>query len=96
MLMLLMVACVDKEPNYGNFAGKDVDFNYHVDGDQYALDFYVVSTVQFNNTSAKTGAVTWDFGDGTSSRDANPKHKYEKAGNYNVTLTVEGLSLIHI
>lgn len=91
MLMLLMVACVDKEPNYGNFAGKDVDFNYHVDGDQYALDFYVVSTVQFNNTSAKTGAVTWDFGDGTSSRDANPKHKYEKAGNYNVTLTVEGV-----
>lgn len=26
MLMLLMVACVDKEPSYGNFAGKTVFF----------------------------------------------------------------------
>ncbi len=89
--LLALVACTDKDPAYGNFPTKDVDFTYNVDGDLYQLDFYVVSTIQFNNTSAKSGAVTWDFGDGTSSTDANPKHKYETAGIYQVTLNVDGV-----
>ncbi len=90
LLMLVMSACVEKDPDYGNFSGKDVDFTYNVDGSEYTLDFYVVSTIQFNNTSAKTGAVTWDFGDGNTSTEANPHHKYAKAGLYNVKLTVDG------
>lgn len=45
IMMLAVTSCVDKEPNYGNFPSKDVDFTYQVDGDEYALDFYVVSTV---------------------------------------------------
>lgn len=91
IMMLAVTSCVDKEPNYGNFPTKDVDFTYQVDGDEYALDFYVVSTVQFTNTSSKSGNVTWDFGDGQTSNEANPKHKYEKAGIYTVTLTVDGV-----
>lgn len=91
IMMLAVTSCVDKEPNYGNFPSKDVDFTYQVDGDEYALDFYVVSTVQFTNTSSKSGNVTWDFGDGQTSNEANPKHKYEKAGVYTVTLTVDGV-----
>ena len=90
IMMLAVTSCVDKEPNYGNFPSKDVDFTYQVDGDEYALDFYVVSTVQFTNTSSKSGNVTWDFGDGQTSNEANPKHKYEKAVVYTVTLTVDG------
>lgn len=31
---------------------------------------------------------TWDFGDGITSTDAEPWHKYSKAGDYNVTVTV--------
>lgn len=89
--MLAMASCVDKEPAYGNFPGKDVDFTYNVDGDEYTLDFYVVSTFQFNNTSAKSGSVTWDFGDGSTSKEANPLHKYSKAGLYQVKLTVDGV-----
>jgi len=89
--MLAMAACVEKDPSYGNFPGKDVDFTYNVDGNEYTLDFYVVSTIQFNNTSSKTGAVTWDFGDGASSKEANPTHKYTKAGLYQVKLTVDGV-----
>lgn len=91
LVALTLVACVDKEPTYGDFPGKDVDFTYNVDGDEYTLDFYVVSTIQFNNTSAKTGAVTWDFGDGTTSTESNPKHKYKEAGLYKVSLTLEGV-----
>ncbi len=30
----------------------------------------------------------WDFGDGTTSNNAQPHHVYDKAGNYEVTLTV--------
>ena len=32
----------------------------------------------------------WDFGDGTSSTERHPTHRYEKAGEFIVTLRVEG------
>ncbi len=45
--------------------------------------------VQFTNTS--TGPITgytWDFGDGTTSNEANPVSSYTAAGTYTVTLTI--------
>ena len=92
-----MVACVDQDPEIQNFPDPDVDFTYEVAGDEYTLDYYVVSPIQFKNTSAKTGAITWDFGcdeDEIEIQDANPEApivKYKEAGNYNVTLTIEGV-----
>lgn len=96
VLLAGLSACTEAEPEYTDFPSKDVDFTYSVaanpDGEvEYALDYYVVSTIQFTNTSAKEGSVTWDFGDGTTSTEENPQHKYDKAGNYNVKLTVEGV-----
>ena len=90
ILALVASACVESEPDYKNFPSKDVDFAFAVEGDEYTTDFYYVSTMQFTNTSSKQGNVHWDFGDGTSSTEANPTHKYSKSGNYNVTLTIEG------
>lgn len=84
-------ACSDDAPDYTNFPSKDVDFTYNVEGDEYTLDYYVVSHIQFNNTSSKSGAVLWDFGDGTTSTEPNPVHKYAKAGVYRVSLTVDGV-----
>jgi PKD repeat protein len=48
-------------------------------------------TVQFdNNSSGQINSYEWDFGDGTSSSDANPVHVYQTPGTYTVTLTVFG------
>lgn len=96
VLLTGLSACTEADPEYTDFPSKDVDFIYSVapnsDGEvEYALDYYVVSTIQFTNTSAKDGSVTWDFGDGVTSNEENPQHKYAKAGNYNVKLTVEGV-----
>ncbi len=102
VLALAMVACVDQDPEIQDFPSADVDFTYEVnvkseEDAKYKIDYYVVSEIKFNNTSAKTGAVKWNFGtteyelregDVTSS---NPIVKYKTAGRYNVTLTIEGV-----
>jgi peptidyl-prolyl cis-trans isomerase B (cyclophilin B) len=42
--------------------------------------------VAFGNKSENSEAYVWYFGDGDTSTAAEPKHLYEKAGTYNVTL----------
>jgi PKD repeat protein len=45
--------------------------------------------VNFTDSSTNTPtAWSWDFGDGGSSNDQNPLHKYTAPGSYDVTLTV--------
>jgi PKD repeat protein len=45
------------------------------------------STTQFTNLSMGTvPTYTWDFGDGSSSTDANPNHVYTATGTYTITL----------
>ncbi|MEX0617051.1 MAG: PQQ-dependent sugar dehydrogenase [Candidatus Woykebacteria bacterium] len=49
-------------------------------------------TVDFNNTSYDSDgnivSYDWDFGDGSSSSQANPQHIFNQNGTYNVQLTV--------
>lgn len=91
ILALIASACVESTPDYQNFPTKDVDFSFAVEGDAYTTDFYYVSTLQFTNTSSKSGAVKWDFGDGSTSTEPNPTHKYAQSGKYKVTLTLDGV-----
>lgn len=44
-------------------------------------------TVYFNNTSKKADSYIWDFGDGTTSDEVNPIHKYKSKGVYKVLMT---------
>jgi PKD repeat protein len=47
-------------------------------------------SVVFTDTSTGIPAVwKWSFGDGTTSTQQNPKHKYSKAGKYTVSLTIK-------
>ena len=43
-------------------------------------------SVQFENKSEKADRYEWDFGDGNTSGDANPTHRYVHSGNYTVKL----------
>jgi plastocyanin len=49
-------------------------------------------TIQFTDTSTIVGGTftswSWDFGDGESSTNENPTHKYSQGGTYTVKLTV--------
>jgi len=49
-------------------------------------------TVQFVNNSAAPAETAWhwDFGDGSTSMEANPKHTYSAVGVYTVTLVANG------
>ncbi len=44
------------------------------------------SEVTFTNTSLKADTYAWDFGDGGTSTEANPTHRFTHSGNYTVTL----------
>lgn len=46
-------------------------------------------TVTFTNTSKDATSYIWDFGDETTSTEANPVHTYAAEGNYTVKLTAK-------
>ncbi|MGZ5281513.1 MAG: PKD domain-containing protein [Bacteroidia bacterium] len=46
----------------------------------------VGANISFTNTSSKATNYSWDFGDGKTSTDENPIHKYDTAGTFTVIL----------
>lgn len=55
----------------------DAAFNFSTD----------TSSVTFTNASQNADSYLWDFGDGSSSPDANPTHNYSSSGSFQVVLT---------
>ncbi len=55
-------------------------------------DKFIFPAVKFQSRAASTlgkiVAYQWDFGDGTQSSEANPRHEYARPGRYAVKLTV--------
>jgi len=45
-------------------------------------------SVNFFNLTEKIDSLRWDFGDGSTSTEKNPSHKYTDVGSYDVTLQV--------
>jgi len=60
----------------------------------YPIAYFTIDTiqgcdslsVQFTNKSIDGDIYTWNFGDGNSSNDLNPKHTYLQSGVYSVSL----------
>ena len=73
-LMLIIVACNPNEPE---------------ETQPTALFSYALNdmTVSFTNASQDSQTYLWEFGDGATSEETNPKHTYAKAGTFIVTLT---------
>ncbi|MGZ5242791.1 MAG: PKD domain-containing protein [Bacteroidia bacterium] len=46
------------------------------------------SSIKFSYTGPKAAKYLWDFGDGKTSKSANPSHAYSGAGSYTVKLQV--------
>lgn len=44
----------------------------------------------FANGNTSISSFMWDFGDGSSSEEANPLHQYEESGHFTVCLVVTG------
>ena len=66
------------------------------DGCSWVYDFHNTSTISFdgvtpNGTNDPCETAHWDFGDGTTSDQYNPRHEFPGPGSYTVTL-VSGLS----
>lgn len=51
---------------------------------------YINKPVVFTDGSTKANSWLWNFGDGFTSTLQNPVHGYNSAGNYTVTLTING------
>ncbi len=52
----------------------------------YGGELRAVSEVSFENTSKGATAYEWDFGDGNTSTEMAPSHRYRASGDYTVKL----------
>ncbi len=52
-------------------------------------DRVAASSLTFNNKSAKAESYHWDFGDGNTSQEKEPTHRYRESGKFKVTLTAK-------
>ena len=52
-------------------------------------DLQAPTTIVFTNNSEKSETYSWDFGDGNTSSEVSPQHKYFLSGKYNVKLTAK-------
>ncbi len=51
---------------------------------------YINNTFQFTDLSTGGSTYSWTFGDGNTSTDQHPTHQYNTAGQYTVSLTING------
>ncbi|MBB1148985.1 T9SS type A sorting domain-containing protein [Myroides sp. NP-2] len=82
-----------KEVVFDDFSTWFIGVHYNKSGFEYEL--IDSPSVQFNNTTPNVEEINWDFGDGTTSTELHPLHRYEQLGQFTVTLTVTSCKEIY-
>lgn len=75
-----------KEVVYDDFEKWYIGVHYNKSG--FTYEIIDAPSVQFTNTTPNVQQISWDFGDGTTSTELNPLHRYQQLGEFTVTLTV--------
>ena len=91
-IAVFAVSCFDNVPSENELPRPPLAFTYRVvDADDYRIDFYVYSMIEFINESYVTGTATWNFGDGSAPVTGDVvRHSFRRAGLYQVRLSVDG------
>lgn len=87
---LLWAACEKKDDPSLSGPTSEPGFTYVVNQVPGGDTLPYVNKVAFTNASTDAFAYYWDFGDATTSVDANPVKQYAQAGVYDVKLTSIG------
>lgn len=74
---------------FGNNTTTQANYISVIDAPQAGFSYQTSQlTVQFNNLSLNADNYSWNFGDGSTSTEANPLHIYPAPGTYTAELTV--------
>jgi PKD repeat protein len=80
---MLIFSCDGEQPGFQEEVDVVVDFDYEISGDCSTPVLEII----LENKTAKAESYMWDFGDGTTSNQVNPKKVYAKSGEYLIKLT---------
>ena len=83
--MLAFTAC-EQELLVEEFETGMVDFSYSATSIHYVIG----EEISFINESKVGNSWEWSFGDGSTSTERDPVHKYDEPGTYTVKLVVDG------
>lgn len=78
-----LVACSDVDPPNPPLNCQAYFHFEQMESEPYLLQFYDISS-----TAAPVQSWSWDFGDGSTSTQADPLHEYSAPGSYEVSLAV--------
>ena len=90
-MALFLVSCEPNTPSEsGQSGGGSGNTPVVAPTAQFSFKLQQPLAVEFTNESSNNATqLLWDFGDGSTSTEANPIHKYSSAGSYIVTLTAK-------
>ncbi|WP_010417262.1 PKD domain-containing protein [Anaerophaga thermohalophila] len=84
-LLVSLPGCESDDIEAVDFAPEAVDFVYESPS---VIHYVVGEEISFINKSIVEGQWHWDFGDGSTSTERDPVHKYSEPGTYTVILSV--------
>ncbi len=90
-LLLFLIVFVgfnscENEIKTEEFASQGVDFDYK----SSSIHYVIGEEISFINKSIVGSSYEWHFGDGESSTEKDPVHKYQNPGTYKVKLIIDG------